>query len=123
VSNEFERTVSCVFCAFATGGAVVVPCPLTLRGCANPVASPLSPLGTKFTSTAKNLSKLEEFKEFCAEEGNEGYAAHLEDLHIATVAWLAKHVANRDIWKGYPQHLLAKHRDKKGKLRTRAAAE
>jgi hypothetical protein len=97
-----------------------------LRGCANPVASPLSPLGTKFTSTAKNASKLGEFKFsqlFCAEEGNEGYAARLEELHIATMAWLAKHVANRNIWKGYPAHLLAKHRDKDGKLRTRATAE
>ncbi len=120
IRTDGELRLVCLCCHC---GAVVVPCPLTLRDCANPVASPLSPLGTKFTSQAKNVLKVEEFYDFCAEEGNEGYAAQLEELHIATKAWLKKHVANRSIWTGYASHLLAEHRDKNGKMRTCAAAD
>jgi hypothetical protein len=76
---------------------------------------------------SKNLSNAEEFKEFYAEEGNERYEneryeAHLQELHNATLLFLADHVAKRKTWKGYRADLLAQHRDEIGKLRTRAAA-
>jgi hypothetical protein len=59
---------------------------------------------------------------FTTEEGNEGYEAHLEELHNATLLFLADHVAKRKTWKSYRADLKAHHRDENGKLRTRAAA-
>ena len=91
------------------------PTPLTSRGSANPA------LAIKLTSSEHNTKKSALFEDFCTEEGNGGTKAHLEALQNATMAFLAKHVADRDVWKGYRADLLAHHRDENGNLRTRTA--
>ena len=74
------------------------------------------------TSYAHNTEKNEEFKEFCAKEGNEKVAAKMHELHAATKEWLARHVAKRSVWLGYRADLLSDNRDDNAQLRTRPAA-
>ena len=74
------------------------------------------------TSATYNSEKNEEFKEYCAKEGNEMVAKEMHQLHTATKAWLKKHVANRDVWHGYRADLLTDIRDENAKLRTSTAA-
>lgn len=97
---------------------MLVVSPLTSRGCPNPVGDAL---GIHLTSAEYNMSTMSLFRDHCSEEGNEGLQAHLDDLHKATMVFLVKLVADRAVWKGYPEDLLANHHDENGKLRTPTA--
>lgn len=94
------------------------PTPQASRGCPNPVGDTLD---IHLTSVEYNMKKLTLFRDHCQEEGNEGLQTHLDDLHYATVVFLTKHITDRAVWKGYPEHLLANHHDEDGKFRTPTA--
>jgi hypothetical protein len=59
-----------------------------------------------------NTTKANRFRDFCQEEdieGAEGFQDHLDEIHYVTMDFLAKHVADRDVWDGNPTPLLSNH--------------